>query len=317
MRAVASAESQASGRAIQASTSASSASIRWASGLWAERTSRTTVSGGTFGTCGRYPYRRPSFITRSPRSSCVSPAIRRKSVLFPAPFGPTRATFSPAWIVKSACSRTIVDPHAFRRSRPAMIGSMSQVSFLRSEIRLRFLRSLIAGGEPVVGENPRFRRCSLRDGGGHRGHDVPALEGPDDRIAAGAPRPVVRRDVRAQDRVEAVLVRFQFPATESRHVSREEVAHPRHGGARPDKAFQERFELPELPPSCFIRPALAGLVLQGLPEAEQGDRRGVWVGLEELTGQFLRFHATIVAEPCLLQILDEVPDPFSSIATEV
>src|SRR2546427_9552391 len=218
IRAVASVESHASGRAIQASTSASSASIRWASGLWAERTSRTTVSGGTFGTCGRYPYRRPSFIARSRGTSCVSPATRRKSVLFPAPFGPTRATFSPAWIVKSACSRTIVDPHAFRRSRPAMIGSMSQDSFLRSEIRLRFPRSLIAGGEPVVGENPRFRRCSLRDGGRHRGHDVPALEGANNRVSAGAPCPVIRRDVRAQDRIEAVLVRLQLRPTEGGHV---------------------------------------------------------------------------------------------------
>src|SRR5439155_4528048 len=104
------------------------------------------------------------------------------------------ATFSPAWIVKSACSRTTVEPHAFRRSRPAMIGSMSQDSFLRSEIRLRFLRSPVAGGEPVVRENPRLRRRSLRDGGGHRGHDVSALEGPDDRIGTGAPRPVVCRD---------------------------------------------------------------------------------------------------------------------------
>ena len=47
--------SHASGRAIHASRSASSAAIRCASGLGAERTSRTGVSGGTFGTCGRYP----------------------------------------------------------------------------------------------------------------------------------------------------------------------------------------------------------------------------------------------------------------------
>src|SRR2546428_497630 len=213
MGAVASVESHASGRAIHASTSASSASIRWASGLWAERTSRTTVSGGTFGTCGRYPYRRPSFITRSPRSSCVSPAIRRNSVLFPAPFGPTRATFSPAWIVKSACSRTIVDPHAFRRSRPAMIGSMSRDSFLRSEIRLRLRDSADTLGEPVVREDPGVRGGPLRDGGRHRGHDVPALQGPDDRVPAGAPGPVVRGDVRAPDRVEAGRRPLPLPPT--------------------------------------------------------------------------------------------------------
>src|SRR5207245_170307 len=59
-------------------------------------------------------------------SGAVSPARSRNRVLFPEPFGPTRATLSPAWRRKSACSRTSVAPQDFRRSRPAMIGSMSR-----------------------------------------------------------------------------------------------------------------------------------------------------------------------------------------------
>jgi len=57
-----------------------------------------------------------------------------KSVDLPAPFGPTSATLSPAWIKKSACSRTRVGPKDFRRSRPARIGSMFGGSFTRRRL---------------------------------------------------------------------------------------------------------------------------------------------------------------------------------------
>ena len=71
----------------------------------------------------------------------------------------------------------------------------------------------------------------------------------------------------------------------------------------------------ERPPPGRIRPALAGLVLQRLPEAEQRDGRGVRVRLEERLPGCAGVDAAVVAEPRLLKILYEVPDSFSAIAT--
>src|SRR5262245_16472828 len=44
----------------------------------------------------------------------------RSSVVFPAPFGPSRARHSPAPSARDTSSRTAVDPYDFRR-RPAAI----------------------------------------------------------------------------------------------------------------------------------------------------------------------------------------------------
>src|SRR5207247_6816572 len=52
-------------------------------------------------------------------------------------------------------------------------------------------------------------------------------------------------------------------------------------------------------------------------EPGQRDARRVRVCLEELTGRSQRFHAAVVPVPRALQVLDEVPDPFPSIAAEI
>src|SRR5438093_588037 len=68
---------------------------------------------------------RPSTRT-SPAVGRMSPARSRRSVLFPAPFGPATASASPGTSVRSMSWRTLTRPNERRRPRAASSGSPSQ-----------------------------------------------------------------------------------------------------------------------------------------------------------------------------------------------
>ncbi len=58
----------------------------------------------------------------SPSSACSSPVIIRKTVVFPAPFGPTRPAFSPGLSWKEASRKRIWRPYCFPTAENAIMG---------------------------------------------------------------------------------------------------------------------------------------------------------------------------------------------------